>query len=167
MGLYVPSSVIADGGYAYSYQDTAGSTACLAATALCSAGTTQAPASSTAWGGGIGFNLNQAMATGSTSPPINAYAVATTHTGISYALSALPTQGARIIIDDNGSDYCAALGAATGTVPWASFNTACWNGGGTALAGAPQTATHLQFEVTASNAPAPFDFCVTAVSFAQ
>jgi hypothetical protein len=165
----LPPTVIADGGYAYAYQDTAGSTACLTTAALCSAGNTEAPSSMTVWGGGIGFSLNQAMATGAQSPPVDPYAVPTADTGIAYALSNLPSQGARLIINDGATpvDYCAVLTAASGTIPWSSFNTACWNGSGTALSGAPQTATHVQFEVTANSSPAAFDFCVTAVSFAQ
>jgi hypothetical protein len=160
-------SVIADGGYAYAYSDMMGSTGCLDASAFCGAGTTGvATSNGTVWGAGIGVSLNQAMATGMASPPIETYAVPTTDTGISYTVSPLPSQGMRLIIDDNGMDYCAVVTVATGTVPWSSFNTACWNNSGTALTGAPQAATHLQFQVTASTATTPFNLCVTAVSFA-
>lgn len=165
---YLASSVIGDGGYAYSYDDGMGSTACLDSTALCGAGTTAvATPTGTVWGAGIGFSLNQAMATGPTSPPVGDYAVPAASTGIAYALSVLPAQGMRLIIDEAGTDYCAALTAATGTVLWSSFNTECWSGAGTSLSGAPQVATHVQFQVTAASASLSFEFCMTAVSFAQ
>jgi hypothetical protein len=162
---YVASSVIADGGYAYAYEDKGGSTACLDSTSLCGMGTTGVAAGSTVWGAGIGLNLNQAQATSSTSPPINTYAV--TGSGITYSLSNLPPQGMRLTIDNGGTtDFCAPITAASGTVKWATFNTACWDDSGTALTGAPTAATHINFQVDAGTASGTFDFCVTAVSFA-
>jgi hypothetical protein len=162
---YLPGSVIADGGYPYAYDDAMGSTACLDATALCATGTTAVTnASGSIWGAGLGLHLNQAVATSAASPAVSTYAA--TGTGISYVLSDLPPQGMRLIIDDGGTDYCAPLGAASGTVYWASFNTACWNGSGTSLGGPPATATHVQFQVTADKAATPFNFCVTSVAFA-
>jgi hypothetical protein len=104
------------------------------------------------------------MAMNMQQPPINPYAV--TGSGISYTLDNYPSQGMRIIIDEGGTDYCAPLSGASGTVKWASFNTKCWDNSGTTLAGAPQTATHLQFQVTAGMAAGNFSFCVTALSFA-
>jgi hypothetical protein len=118
----------------------------------------------TVWGAGIGASLNQAMATSVASPPVGQYAV--TGSGISYSLSDLPAQGMRLAVDEGGTDYCAPLMSASGTVKWASFNTKCWNNSGMALAGAPKAATYIHFQVTAATAAAPFDFCVTAVSFA-
>jgi hypothetical protein len=165
---YLAATVIADGGYAYSYNDGMGSTACLDSTAFCGSGSTAvATPTVTVWGAGLGFSLNQALASGSTSPPIDSYAGPTADTGITYTLSGLPGQGMRLIINDNGTDYCAPLTTASGTVPWATFNTECWSGAGTALTGAPQVATHVQFQVTAASATESFDFCVTAVSFAM
>ena len=162
---YVPASVVGDGGYAYAYDDKMGSTACLDPAAYCGAGSTGvATPTGTVWGAGIGSSLNQAMATGSASPPIATYAV--TGSGIAYALDNLPAQGMRLIIDQAGADYCAPITAASGTVKWSSFNTKCWDGSGTTLAAAPQTATHVQFQVTAGAAVASFAFCVKAISFA-
>ena len=104
------------------------------------------------------------MATSSASPPVGNYAV--TGSGISYSLSALPAQGMRLAVDEGGVDYCVPLSAASGTVKWASFNTKCWDNSGMALAVAPNAATYIHFQVTAATAVAPFDFCVTALSFA-
>jgi hypothetical protein len=166
MSNFVPATVIGMGGYSYNYADKMGSMACNDANALCGAGMTAAKdTAGMIWGAGIGFNLNQMMATGSASPPINMFAVPTTAKGIAYGLSALPTQGARLIIDQAGADYCFTMAAGTGNVPWAMFNTKCWDNSGTALTGAPSMATHIQFQVNAATAAGSFDFCVTSVSF--
>ncbi len=164
---FLEPKVIGDGGYAYAYSDAAkggASSACVSTLALCGAGMTGAMSAAT-WGAGIGVNLNQAMTTTSASPPIGM--LAATGSGISYTLSNLPSQGARIIIDNAGMDYCAPLSAASGTAKWADFNATCWAPTPAGdLSGAPATATHLNFQVDAAATAAPFDFCVTAVSFA-
>jgi len=166
---YLGATVIAKGGYAYTYNDGKGSSACNDMTAFCASGTTAvADALGTIWGAGLGANLNQAMATSATSPPVGTYAV--TGSGITYTISNLPSQGMRIIIDNSPTgtitDYCALLSAASGTVKWASFNSKCWDGSGTSLSAAPTAATHLQFQVTAGPATGPFNFCVNSVAFA-
>jgi hypothetical protein len=168
MSNYVASSVIGDGGYGFAYDDMVASTSCVLSTALCGAGSTGV-ASTTVWGGGIGFNLNQAMATGSMSPPVDAYPIPTTATGITYALSSLEgTMRIVLTTSDAPDGYGYTLTAASGTVPWASFNTTPWAPAtGTALTGAPQNAQAIEFEVVAGAAPTSFNFCVTSVSFAQ
>ena len=164
-GNYLAAGTVGKGGYAYAYDDGKGSSACLASTALCGKGTTGvADAAGTIWGAGIGVNLNQAAATGSASPAVNT--TQATGTGVEYQLSNLPPQGMRIVIDNGGTDYCAPIGSASGTVYWSSFNTKCWDDSGTALSGAPTTATHLLFQVTADATSTPFDVCVTGASFA-
>jgi hypothetical protein len=163
--LSMSAAGIGMGGYAYSYNDGM-STACVDPTALCGMGSTVTmDAMGKNWGAGIGFNLNQAMATSSTSPPINTFP--TTGTGISYTLSSFASAGGmRIIVDQGGTDYCAQITSAMGTVKWSAFNTKCWDNSGTALSGAPM-ATHINFQVnSASSGPASFNFCVMAVSFA-
>jgi hypothetical protein len=156
--------VIGNGGYAYAYDDGAGSTNCMDANAMCTSGTTGAM-SSTVWGAGIGVNLNQAQGTATNpNPPVGS--LAATGVGIGYSISSLPPQGARIAIDSNGTDYCAVLTGSSGTVPWSAFNTKCWNGSGTSLTGAPSVATHIEFQVPATAAATPFAFCVDSVSFA-
>lgn len=164
MSNYLAGSVIGDGGYAYAYDDKNGSSACLDSTAYCTSGTTGIANGSIVWGAGVGSSLNQAMAMNMQQPPINPYAV--TGSGVSYTLDNYPSQGMRMIIDEGGTDYCAPLSGASGTVKWASFNTKCWDNSGTTLSGAPQTATHLQFQVTAGMSAGSFSFCVTALSFA-
>lgn len=154
----------APGGYAYAYADKAGSTSCSSESAFCGQGTTTVQTStnsSTAWGAGIGVNLDQVM--GSMVPS----ACAAKGAGITYAVSGtLPPQGMRLIIDSAGMDYCAPLSAISGMVPWASFNTACWEPTtGAALAAAPATATHVEFQVNAAATAGTFDFCVTSLEF--
>jgi hypothetical protein len=159
---YLAGSVIGMGGYAFSYADGV-STACIDTTAMCTTGQTGVQ-SMTVYGAGIGFNLNQAMATTSTSPPINPFTA--TGVGISYSISSLPSQGARLAIGDGTTDYCAALPGKSGTIPWATFNTKCWDNTGTALSGPPTNPVHIEFQVPATAAATPFSFCVDSVAFA-
>jgi hypothetical protein len=164
---YLAKTVVGDGGYAFAYSDGV-STGCLDATALCTTGTTAAATalnSATVYGSGIGFNLNQAMAVGAASPPIDAFTA--TGLGLSYTLSSLPAQGVRIAIDSSGTVFCAVLSSASGSVAWAKFNSKCWDDSGTFLAGAPTGSTHIEFQVPAVAAPTPFNFCVDAVGFAS
>jgi hypothetical protein len=92
---------------------------------------------------------------------------AATGSGISYTLSAAPTQSLRLAIDNGGMTYCAPITGSTGTVMWADFMVACYNPTpGPALTGAPTTATQIEFQIEAGAAVADFNFCVTALSFA-
>jgi hypothetical protein len=165
---YLPKTVIADGGYAFAYSDGV-STACLDAAALCATGTTGVNPPTTVYGSGIGFNLNQAMATGTVSPPISPFTA--TGLGLSYKLSSLPAQGVRIAIDGPeiagvATDYCAVLSTTSGTVAWAKFNSKCWDDSGVFLTGPPTNATHIEFQVPAVATATPFNFCVDSVAFA-
>ena len=141
-------------GYTYPYTDKT-STICIATDSLCADGNTAvADDKGTIWGAGIGFNLDKSTT------PVD---VQLGGTGIGYALSAVPTQGMRIQVSVGGKDYCAPITAATGTVTWATFNTACWDNTGTALAAAPKT-PHIGFQVTAAKTAGTFDFCVKTVT---
>ena len=118
------------------------------------------------------MSLNQAMATSSTSPPSNAYTIPSSASGVAYSVRwrpgaryAHPVLNASPTATGTAGDYCAPITAASGTVPWASFNTMCWAPAtGTSLSAAP-TAYKLEFEVTASATTAPFNFCVLSASF--
>ena len=159
------------GGYTYAFSDAMGtpagtSSACISTGAFCGMGTTGVQSMAT-WGAGIGLNLNQAMAMSSASPPINAFQA--TGSGINYALSGLST-GARLIIDNSPNyptvvDYCAPISAASGTIPWAMFNTKCWDNSGTSLSAAPTMAHHVQVQVFATSTAGSFNFCVTSLKF--
>jgi hypothetical protein len=95
---------------------------------------------------------------------VNTYAVQ--GSGITYAVDNLPAQGLRLQIDNAGVQYCAVLKASSGTIGWSQFNSKCWDGTGVGLTGAPQAATLVNFGVPAGSASVPFQFCVTALSFA-
>jgi hypothetical protein len=177
------------GGYAFAYDDTLGSIVCLdgcpnvdstllpcsgSGTLLCGHGTlAENSATSTPpysiYGGGIGFALNQPMGTSAASPVQAPFAA--TGSGISYTVSSLPTNGLRLAIDHGGAtiQYCATLLTASGTVPWASFNTMCYDTppDGVALTAAPSDAHQIEFQMpTVTTATATADVCIMAVSFA-
>jgi hypothetical protein len=170
------------GGYAFSYQDTVGSDVCLdgcpasgatctpapATSMLCTHGTLLAnPAPYTAFGGGIGFNLNQMMATSATPTAISPFAA--TGSGISYTVSSLPANGLRIQIDHGGSanQYCANVTTASGVIPWANLTLMCYNTPpGAALTGPPSDATQIEFQMVTVASAGTGDFCITAVGFA-
>jgi hypothetical protein len=157
-GLSCPGALCTEGtyaGYLYVYSDGT-STICAGPDSLCASGTTGvADTAGKIWGAGVGINLDKAE------PPAD---VQLSGTGMTYALSSLPTQGLRAQVTVGGKDYCVKLASASGTVAWTDFNTACWDNSGTKLTGAPKTA-HLGFQVTAATAAGTFDFCVTKVSF--
>jgi hypothetical protein len=142
-------------GYIYVYADGT-STICAGPDALCASGSTGvADTAGKIWGAGVGFNLDK------TDPPAD---VQLSGTGMTYALSALPTQGMRAQVSVGSKDYCVALTKASGTVAWTDFSDACWGTTGTKLTGAPKT-PHIGFQVTAGTATGKFDFCVKSVSF--
>jgi hypothetical protein len=174
------------GGYAFAYEDMEGAPptgsevcmegcsqsapavtiACSTSTALCGHGVLGESVATNmyaAFGGGVGFNLNQPMASTTAAMPF-----ATTGSGIAYTLSSLPTSGVRVQIDHGGVTYCAPATAASGTVAWASFNTKCYDAppDGVALTGAPADATQIEFQMVSTATSVTDDFCVTAVSFA-
>jgi hypothetical protein len=87
--------------------------------------------------------------------------------GISVKLSSLPTGAqARVQVTVAPHYYCAVMSAASQTLPWTSFNTACWNNTGTYLTGAPTAATQILIAVSSEAGVAgSFDLCVTSLSF--
>jgi hypothetical protein len=157
------------GGYTFAFSDATssppgGSSACVESSAFCGKGLSAAidPANYTdPYGGGIGVNLNQVLgATPAEYTP-------TGTGGVAYSLSDLPA-GTRLVIDNDGVEYCANLTSATGTVTWGMFTPMCYlpaSMQGTALAN-PPVATHIEFEIPSPAAAESWDFCVTALSFA-
>jgi hypothetical protein len=160
------------GGYAFAFSDSSGmaaplgtATASVGMTAFCGCGTDDAqnPPSYSFYGGGVGVNLSQAMTTGSTME-----AIAQSGTGVTYAVTSLPTNGLRVqVIDSGGTSYCFDATAKSGMIPWAMFNTKCYDTtpDGDALPTADML-TQLEFLVPSNTtANAAWDFCVTALSF--
>lgn len=156
--------------FAYSdYDDGGGSSASLASTGrMCVIGTAAGAACdtqscfSTHWGGGLGINLNQAQTDGAS--PMNFTGAGST--GVTYAIDNY-IQGMRIVVGDSKTDYCVNLSSGSGTIPWHSFNSACWNGSGTSLSGPPASFTSIRFQVAAEavyDFDISFNFCVTQLS---
>jgi hypothetical protein len=162
------------GGYVYAYDDELGSLACVESSSLCGSAKIAAanPPANTIFGGGIGVQLDAPMGAPDASPM--AMKLAATGSGIQYVVTSKPTLGLRIEIDNapgpglNNVQYCAIVTAASGTIPWASFNTKCYDTpvDGTALTGPPTTATYIQFGVPSGPAAGTFDFCVEELRFA-
>jgi hypothetical protein len=161
---------VGNGGYGFAYYDGQGtppgdSTATLQiASGLCISGTVGQVVNamySTDWGCGIGVNVNQAMGA---NPPANGLLL--TGTGITVSTSAIPScTTARVVIDDNGTSYCAALTPGV-EIPWTTFNTTCYAPAmGTYLSGPPTAAAvKVQF-VSTTTASCPFtNFCITQIS---
>jgi hypothetical protein len=161
-------------GYAFAYSDMndgGQSSASLSADgSLCVSGTvvdvtcTDQSCFSSFWGAGMGVNVNQA--TGTASPAAN-YAAAGS-AGITYALDGLPPN-LRLVVGDSTTDYCVILNTASGTVPWAKFNSACWDpASGVALSGPPARFTSVRFQVATDDTYegfADFAFCIDRLAF--
>lgn len=136
-------------------------------TQLCGCGTdvAQNPPSYSYYGGGLGVNLNQMMATSATPPAMGA--IAQSGTGVTYAVTSIPANGLRLQVVDATTQYCAVLTAKSGMIPWSMFNTKCYDTtpDGTALP-ASDMITQIEFGVPSNGtAGAAWDFCVTALSF--
>ena len=144
-------------GWAFTYPDASGQSAvCLATNSLCIAGTTGVadPPAYTVWGAGFGVSLSP-----------SGTAVQLSGTGVTVALTSLPTGAVTVGVNLGTTGYCAVITAATQTIPWSSFNTTCYAPAtGVALTGPPNTA-NITFNVTSGPTVGTFDFCVTALSF--
>jgi hypothetical protein len=117
---------------------------------------------STHWGAGIGFNLNQA--TGEDSTPANFTSAGSS--GVTYAIEPL-YPNMRLVVGDSKTDYCVALTSPSGTIPWSTFSSSCWNTTGSRLSGPPASFVSVRFQVVADTSYAgfsSFDFCVTRLS---
>jgi hypothetical protein len=160
-------STVGLGGYAYAYQDSGGSTACVDATAFCGEGTTVAQgiaSYTTTWGAGIGISIDQALFSDLEG------VVVPTSAGLSYAVSNIPMNGLRINLKTPAfpltSEPCAQITETTGTIPWNSFSTTCWTEASDAGVFSPSDGiTDIQFQVMTTPEESSWDFCVTSLSF--
>jgi len=149
-------------GYDFGYKDTGPMTTfCLATNAACMKGTLTAvnPPSYSYYGAGLGINLGPIV--GGTTMPAP---VQLGGTGISIALSSFPASGLRVQVTVGGVAYCASLATASATIPWAGFNTKCYDSppDGVALTGAP-AATDIEVQVPAGSTEESYDFCITSL----
>jgi hypothetical protein len=172
-----PSTIATDGygmsgtwkGYAYTFGgstatispgcDTAGTMPCfkMAGANLCASGTLGADTTYHSVAG-VGWAINQEKAA-----PNPVDTVAPTGTGIAVNVAG-GTAGLRVSITDGTTEWCAPLPASgMGTVPWASFNTKCWDGSGTAYtAGTPIAKVQILLPSMAATA-LPFCICVVSI----
>ena len=112
-------------------------------------------------GAEIGWNIAQAKATTAASPPV--LAAAPGGTGLSLTLSGIVTGFRAQIQDAAGTKrWCAQITSNMMQIPWASFNTMCWDPTN-ALAAAYSPSTpiaSIAVVIPASLTPTPFNFCV-------
>jgi hypothetical protein len=130
---------------------------------LCASGSV-APQSNYGGYGILGLYVNQATGASTPADPV-------TVTGTGLVVNVTNTGGSALrvqIQDELGATdathrWCATITGSGGTIPWSSFNTACWDGSGTAYAMQPINAVLIM--VPGSNTVAvPFDFCLNSVS---
>jgi hypothetical protein len=147
-------------GYEYAYGDMGPvTTYCAGANEACLRGTTSAvnPPLYSDYGIGIGINLTPA------GPPS---VVQLTGSGLTVQLSNLPAQGVRAVVTVAGADFCAPISTNPITIPWASFNTKCYDSppDGLALAAAPAT-PHIEIQAVANANENAVDFCIERLSW--
>lgn len=165
------------GGYSLVYGDATAapactdgfpSTICLDSAALCATGQTgiastppNVSSPALCWGAEFGINLNQAV--GSTT--LGSYKP--TGSGVTYALSALPSQTVHLqVTSEGGGYYCAVITAVSGTVPWTDFYADCWNPASSQGEGftGPTPITAVTFVIEDGASPESFSFCVNSIS---
>jgi hypothetical protein len=164
------------GGYSYAYSDatangcgTAPTSICVDAEAVCVSGTTGMQ-STDCYGGGFGVEV-QGEGASSTG-----YAVPSSSTGVTYSLSEFPTYVGSMMIavylgangGSGGTSYCSIISAASGTVPWTSFEQNCYaTPPGPALTGPPTNLFRVQFQINDGLNPTNFNFCLTGLAFSD
>jgi hypothetical protein len=109
----------------------------------------------------IGVNLNEPMGGElmSFTPTLAGLQVNVTNTAASPL---------RVIIQtlDGSANWCAELTGAGGFIPWTTFNTACWDGSGTAYARQPISLAI--FSVPGGiTAAIPYNFCLNSIAEAN
>lgn len=127
--------------------------------ALCAAGTLPAD---TSYGtvAGIGVNLNQSSAANSTANPLSI-----TVSSVTVGFTNPGASTLRVQISQGTTYYCYDVSTATSpvTLSPSQFNTACWNGSGTAWGGTGATAVQLVVP-SQSLVTTPFSACLTSVT---
>jgi CubicO group peptidase (beta-lactamase class C family) len=109
----------------------------------------------------LGFDVNQAQqgpdsVSSTMAPSGNGIRVRVTNRGKSPLRVTL--SGANGETDPNDW-WCAALPTESAVIPWSAFNTACWDGSGTAYAGQPLRVLGILVPSSAGSATS-FDFCL-------
>jgi hypothetical protein len=104
----------------------------------------------------VGFNLNQAAGTTTTG--------SVTPTGTSLQVTYTKVSGpsiVRIQIQNGSTRWCAQLAGSPVNIPYASFNTACWDGTGSAYA--KQPIQNIALIAPGGTAAVPIDMTLVSV----
>ena len=127
--------------------------------AICAAGTLPTD-SSNGTVAGIGLNLNQSSATGST-----ANALSMTVSSVTVGFTNPGGSTLRVQVSQGSTYYCYDVSTATSpvTLTPSQFNSACWNGSGTAWDGTGATAVQLIIP-SKSTADVSFSSCLTSLT---
>jgi hypothetical protein len=116
------------------------------------------------WTAILGFNIGQGSGSNSagTVTPTKAGVTVDVKRNVESPLRVQVTSG------DGASQmrWCATLVGNGGFIPWANFNTMCWDGTGTAYNKEPIAAVMLLVPGT-NMAAVPFDFCVNSIAEAD
>jgi hypothetical protein len=150
-----------NGGYTFGFSDGCpGSAVCLEQTSFCAAGTNvPAGPSFSCFGNGIGMNVNQPQGGGVRS------SLVPTGTGLGYTVTAIPSGGLRIELVAGGVTYCANAAGLSGTIPWSSFNTLCFNSPPNGTAYSPSIAiAEVEFLSVSGSASISWSFCVSSLT---
>ena len=114
--------------------------------------------------GMLGVNLNQAAA-----PMAPLMTVTPSGTGLMVDITNTGNSLLRVQIQALDGDtnaehrWCAPVSGKGGMIPWATFNTKCWDNSGTAYAMEP-ISTFIVSVPSVMTQPTPFNFCLNSVS---
>ncbi len=113
----------------------------------------------------LGLNINQALA--ANSPTNTVVLTANGVDGVDLDVTNNDNTALRVQIagpTGNSSDiWCATITGPNMNYPWSSFNTACWDGSGTAYSGQPIQSIAVLVPGGATDA-VPFNFCLNSVA---
>jgi hypothetical protein len=162
-------------GYAYNFADSSGTTitpgtsmtyaTCAVSCPLSATGTVTAStlANNYLAYAGIGFKLNQPI--GASGPDTSVSAVTPTGTGLTISFTG--TVGAGVVlraeISDGTTRWCHNLSASPTTIPYSSFNTACWDSPPDGIAYSKQPINEFQFIVVGASTSTAYNVSLTSV----
>ncbi len=86
-------------------------------------------------------------------------------TGVRVSVQNYAGSQLRVQIQDNsGTSWCAPVPVTgTGTIPWSSFNTMCWDGTGATYVGQPISQVMVQAPASSNLSPTAYDFCIISL----
>jgi len=111
----------------------------------------------------VGYNLNQAKA----STTLGTWSVGTT-TGLTYDVSNLGSSELRLQIEGlagyPSAAWCYVITNSSGTIPWSSFNTRCWDGLGSSYNGATPLSAVVLLVPGSDAYSTPFHVCLNSLA---